>query len=79
MKSIYISLTIVEYNTRFVPTEYKLCEKVDDGPMEYRTLTRQEAMKMQWELKKIGATREYVTNMFNPAISYCSVTYWARH
>lgn len=79
MKHVFIKLTISEFNSPFMHNEYVLWEKVDNGPLTHRKLNRQDAMRIQWELKKIGATREYMANLFNPSINYCYVTYFARH
>jgi len=79
MKYVYINVSTTEYNNGITPPRYELWEQVDGGELTCRKLSWQEARRLQWELKKAGATHEYSANPYHPAISYSETAYFARH
>jgi len=76
MKSIYMNVTITNYNRNYIAPDCTYYESIDDKGMTSRKLTIDEARKLQWELVKAGATRRVEPNMFNNSISRVDVSYW---
>lgn len=71
-----MSLSITLY--RYSEPDCTFWEKIDDGVMTHRKLSLEDALRMQWELKKAGATRQFRPNIFDNAMSHVDVDYFAR-
>ena len=75
MKYVYMSVSITLFR-RCEPDCY-YCERLDGGEVTSRKLTLDEARRLQWELVKAGADREFRPNFFDNAVSQVDVRYWA--
>lgn len=76
MKYVYMNVSITLYPNCEPDCYY--WERLDDQPATFRKLTLDEARRMQWELVKAGAKREFRPNFLDNAISKVEVYYWAR-
>lgn len=77
MKYVYIAVSIVNFHyTRPFCTMYT---RVDDGELEEKKLTLDEARKLMWELKLAGGEKTLRINQLDPHITERMVVYWMRH
>lgn len=76
MKYVYMSVSITLY--RRCEPDCAYYERLDGGEVTSRKLTLDEARRLQWELVKAGADREFRPNFLDNAISQVDVHYWAR-
>lgn len=70
-KTLYMTAAITNYGNG-----EKFCrfsESIGDGEIETRRVTEQEALRMMWELKLAGGTREVSVNQFDRDIVTVSV------
>ena len=77
MKMIYKSVEIVEYHIMRTPSYrcyYYENFGTDEGKL--KEVSYEEACKLYWELKKLGAKSNYGVNPFKPSISSRQATYF---
>lgn len=69
--SCYTSVCYGIYGSRMIGIYAS--RRAADGTTESVRLSPAEALRLQWELKRRGAKREYTLNMYDPTISQVMV------